>query len=82
MAAGGYHHHLGTNTWSSGGSATDGQARLLSWELSLPGAADGDAAARSMTTAGFPARHAEGVWEVADPWGTTLRIVARERPAS
>jgi catechol 2,3-dioxygenase len=38
FAAGGYHHHLGTNTWSPGPAATDGQARLLDWELIVPGA--------------------------------------------
>ena len=33
LAAGGYHHHLGTNTWSPGPAATDDQARLLEWGL-------------------------------------------------
>jgi catechol 2,3-dioxygenase len=36
FSAGGYHHHLGTNTWSPGPSATDDQARLLEWEISVP----------------------------------------------
>ena len=38
LAAGGYHHHLGTNVWSPGPSAQDHEARLLEWELVVPGA--------------------------------------------
>ena len=37
FSAGGYHHHLGTNTWSPGPSATDDQAKLIEWELIVPG---------------------------------------------
>ena len=37
LAAGGYHHHLGLNTWSRGPAASDDQARLLDWELVVPG---------------------------------------------
>ena len=36
MSAGGYHHHLAVNTWSSGAPAAADQARLLSWDLILP----------------------------------------------
>jgi catechol 2,3-dioxygenase len=39
FSAGGYHHHLAVNTWSPGPAATDDQARLLEWELVVPGAA-------------------------------------------
>src|SRR5512134_3877998 len=39
FAAGGYHHHLGTNTWSRGPSADPDQARLLDWELVVTDAA-------------------------------------------
>lgn len=38
FSAGGYHHHLATNTWSRGPSATGDQARLLEWEWIVPGA--------------------------------------------
>jgi catechol 2,3-dioxygenase len=37
MSAGGYHHHLGTNTWARGApSAGDADARLLEWEIIVP----------------------------------------------
>ena len=36
LSAGGYHHHVGTNIWSSGPSARADEARLLEWELVVP----------------------------------------------
>ena len=65
LAAGGYHHHLGTNVWSPGPSADEDEARLLEWELVLPGAADTRAALDSV-------RSKTDV--VADPWGTRVRL--------
>jgi len=74
MSAGGYHHHLGTNTWSPGPSATDDQARLLEWELAVPGTADAAAIGGRLRSAGYDARETDRGWLVADPWGTLLRI--------
>jgi catechol 2,3-dioxygenase len=72
LAAGGYHHHLGTNTWAQGApAATDQDARLLDWELVLPAASDVEAASASIRGKGFTV--ADGV--TADPWGTQLRLV-------
>ena len=66
LAAGGYHHHLGTNVWSPGPPAEDSEARLLEWELVLPSARDvEETLARVGASAGV----------VADPWGTALRVV-------
>jgi len=76
LAAGGYHHHLGTNVWSRGPSAAPDQARLLEWELIVPDAAGAAAAAGSLQAAGFGAKAEGGGWVTADPWGTELRIVA------
>lgn len=75
MSAGGYHHHLGTNTWSSGAPSAEDQARLLSWDLEVPTAADATAAAESLMAAGHHAHAAGTSWEAADPWGTRVRIV-------
>jgi catechol 2,3-dioxygenase len=78
LSAGGYHHHLGTNTWSAGPPADDRHARLLSWDLIVPRRADAEAAAESLAGAGHvPAIEADA-WTVADHWGTPLRIVANE----
>ena len=44
LSAGGYHHHLGLNTWAAGAPpAGPADARLLSWEMHLPGSNDVDA---------------------------------------
>ena len=74
FSAGGYHHHLGTNTWSPGPSATEDQARLLEWELVVPGREDASAAARSLRAAGYAAEDSSDNWTAKDPWGTRLRI--------
>lgn len=76
LAAGGYHHHLGTNVWSPGPSAKADAARLLEWELVVPHDEDVGAAAGSLRAAGYAA-NAHGKDCVAvDPWGTQLRVVS------
>ena len=76
MSAGGYHHHLGTNTWAAGAPlATDDDARLLDWEIVVPDAATVERAAQSLENHGADVRR-EGKATVArDPWGTTVRVV-------
>ena len=74
LAAGGYHHHLGTNTWSPGPAATDDQARLLEWELVVPDADAAAAVAASLGRAGYATDNTGAGWAASDPWGTRLRI--------
>ena len=74
LAAGGYHHHLGTNVWADGPSAGEDDARLLDWELVLPAPADVLAAAERFRQHGHVATDSDGAVTVADPWGTTLRV--------
>jgi catechol 2,3-dioxygenase len=78
LSAGGYHHHLGTNTWAAGAPpAGETDARLLEWQLVVPSTADADAAARSLESAGYAVTRDEiGSWAAADPWGTRLRVLA------
>lgn len=75
LSAGGYHHHLGTNTWARGApSASDDDARLLEWEIVVPENTDVDAAAASLMSASHEVQR-EGAGAVThDPWGTQLRI--------
>ena len=78
LSAGGYHHHLGNNTWSSGPPASDSDARLLEWTIVLPGATDVANAARSLKASGYQAGQSEESIVSADPWGTSVRVaVAR-----
>jgi len=78
LSAGGYHHHLGANTWSSGPPADERHARLLSWDLVLPRRSDAEAAAQSLAAAGHAPTITAGAWTVADHWGTPLRIVVED----
>lgn len=77
LSAGGYHHHLGLNTWAGPGATAAGEddAKLLDWEIVLPRPADADAAAESLRTAGHAAERSDGGWLARDPWGTAVRIV-------
>jgi catechol 2,3-dioxygenase len=75
LSAGGYHHHLGTNTWAAGAlPAGETDARLLEWEILLPTGKDVQAALASLAATGAPvtAGAADGV--ATDPWGTTVRV--------
>ncbi|MBC7789079.1 MAG: VOC family protein [Anaerolineae bacterium] len=76
LSAGGYHHHLGINTWAGPGAAWPkaDDARLLEWEILLPTASDADAAARSVEEAGYSVTRAEAGWMLVDPWGTAVRL--------
>jgi catechol 2,3-dioxygenase len=77
LAAGGYHHHLGTNTWLAGAApALDDEARLLEWEMLLPDPAEVSHVANSLEQAGYTVeRSSMGTIVVRDPWGTALRIM-------
>jgi catechol 2,3-dioxygenase len=76
LSAGGYHHHLGVNTWAGAGAPrpTEQDARLLEWRLETPSA---ERAVASLAEAGYPARSTDDGWVVTDPWGTDLRLIAR-----
>jgi catechol 2,3-dioxygenase len=79
MSAGGYHHHLGTNTWARGApAATDADARLLEWEIVVPRAQDAAEAAKSVKEAGYPVKNVGDDKVLTDPWGTSLRLVTEE----
>ncbi|HEX6816374.1 MAG TPA: VOC family protein [Gemmatimonadaceae bacterium] len=76
LSAGGYHHHLGTNTWAgvNARAAADGQARLAEWTLELPDAESIGAAAASLGAAGHAAEREDADVVARDPWGTRVRL--------
>jgi len=75
MSAGGYHHHLGVNTWARGAPpAGEDDARLIEWELVLPAARDVDAAVTSLSAASHHVTRDGDHATVHDPWGTQLRL--------
>lgn len=83
LAAGGYHHHLGTNVWAGPRAEPPpaDEAQLLEWTLELPSTSDLDAAVESLTRAGYPTeRLISAALSLRDPWGTPLRLsVARPK---
>ncbi|HEU5048878.1 MAG TPA: VOC family protein, partial [Gemmatimonadales bacterium] len=75
LAAGGYHHHLGTNTWASRARpAADADARLLEWEIVVPTEADTTAVLDRLTALGAPAAQDGAEVVATDPWGVRVRI--------
>ena len=75
FSAGGYHHHLATNTWSAGAPLPrPDDVRLLEWELVLPDMKDVHQAAESLRSAGQKVREDGDEYLAADPWGTTVRL--------
>jgi catechol 2,3-dioxygenase len=77
FSAGGYHHHLGTNTWAAAQpSAGADEARLLNWDVLLPDAASVAAAKASVLTRGGAVADVDGGFEARDPWGTVVRVAS------
>jgi catechol 2,3-dioxygenase len=77
LGAGGYHHHLGTNTWSGPQATAPGadEAHLLEWVIELPTSGDVAACTAHLTTAGLAwSGGGPGAVVLRDPWGTPLRI--------
>ncbi|HEY2067733.1 MAG TPA: VOC family protein [Gemmatimonadaceae bacterium] len=79
LSSGGYHHHLGVNTWAGAGAprAGDDDARLLDWRIELPHVDDVNATIASLQAAGYPAVATQDGWRVTDPWGTSLVLATR-----
>jgi catechol 2,3-dioxygenase len=77
LAAGGYHHHVGLNTWQSEGAPPppEGALGLDRYELVLPGAGEVDAAAERLGESGDPVRADEGVLAT-DPSGNRVLLRA------
>lgn len=81
LSAGGYHHHLGTNTWAGPRAAAPGpaDARLLEWTVVVPSAADVQSVGRHLQSAGAAVEFVGDAVTTRDPWGTGFRIVAEPR---
>jgi catechol 2,3-dioxygenase len=70
LSAGGYHHHLGLNTWGVRGPGSADALGLLAWTLMVPEEGVEEAAER------VGAAHENGAWQARDPAGNLLRLVA------
>lgn len=77
FSAGGYHHHLGTNTWAPGPKAAADRAQLREWTMVVPTRDDAATIGSRIATAGHEVEVVGDDRLVTDPWGTRVRITAR-----
>jgi len=77
LSVGGYHHHLGLNTWAPRARrSTPEDARLLEWQLVVPKSHDVGAAAASLRDSDYEVTQAPSEAVAIDPWGTTVRLAS------
>ncbi len=76
VAAGGYHHHLGLNTWASAGGppATPGARGLGHVTVTLSDAGEIARVAERVAAAGFPVHEQDGSVVTTDPFGIDVRL--------
>jgi catechol 2,3-dioxygenase len=80
LAAGGYHHHLGTNIWAGpeAGAPSPDTAQLLEWTLALPDRTSLAEVMTSLTRGGIQVERSttpeDDSFLIRDPWGTPLRL--------
>jgi catechol 2,3-dioxygenase len=80
VSAGGYHHHLGLNTWHSAGSgpAPAGSVGLRSYEVVLPGRSELERVLARVRDARLTVdAHGEGAAAVRDPSGNLVVLRSR-----
>jgi catechol 2,3-dioxygenase len=80
VSAGGYHHHLGLNTWQSrGGSpAPAGSAGLRYFSIRVPDAAELERVTSRLEQAGLSVEQTDGAVVVADPWQNQIRLTVAQ----
>ena len=81
VSAGGYHHHIGLNTWHSAGAAraAAGSVGLRSFEVELPDDAELAAVLARVDAAAIPRSRAPDGVLVRDPFGSGVVLRARSR---
>ena len=81
LSAGGYHHHLGANTWESAGNppAPPGTARLLQVNIVMPSAADVEKLADRVAATGQKPVHVDGAVLVHDPSGNPVALRSEDQ---
>ncbi|HEU4808651.1 MAG TPA: VOC family protein [Homoserinimonas sp.] len=77
VSAGGYHHHLGMNTWQSSGAGTRTPALGLGEvSIQVPTADDLGALAERLTSRGVTFARDEAELRFDDPWANLVRVSA------
>ena len=82
VSAGGYHHHLGMNTWQSAGAGPRNHSRgLAEFEILLPSGSDVANLRERLKGFGVPAEPAtpaEQAFTFFDPWRNRIRVTAQK----
>jgi catechol 2,3-dioxygenase len=83
LAAGGYHHHIGANTWESAGAPAPppGTAALRQTTIVLPDADEVERTRQRLEQDGHPVHASETGVTVRDPSGNALLLRADEAGA-
>jgi len=81
FGAGGYHHHVGANTWAGPRAAAPAEddAQLLSWTLELPNSATMAVVASQVVASGAEVTRTADGFDTRDPWGTPVSVRAVQR---
>ncbi len=76
VSAGGYHHHLGLNTWQSHGAAPrrPGMLGLERFEVVLPGDSELERLVERIRGSDVSIEREEGGWITSDPFGNQLLL--------
>lgn len=80
FAAGGYHHHLGTNIWAGRGASPPerDEAQLIDWTMVLPEDAAREALVEQLRRRGIAVEGGPSAFALRDPWGTCLQVRATD----
>ena len=76
MSAGGYHHHIGANTWASAGAPAPptGSRGLRRYTIVLPDAAELERVQARLEGAGYRTERTDGGVQTVDPSGNHARL--------
>jgi catechol 2,3-dioxygenase len=82
VAAGGYHHHLGLNTWRGEGvpPMPAGSVGMRSWTLVLEQPAEVAAVRERVADGGAPVEERPGGFLTRDPWHNAVTVTGRSHP--
>jgi catechol 2,3-dioxygenase len=80
ISAGGYHHHIGLNTWQSRGALPPAEpsAGLREFTISLPDQAELDRLTEQIRAANVAVQQDDGFATIHDPWQNRIRLVLQE----
>lgn len=83
LSAGGYHHHLGTNTWESrnGKPPVEPSAGLREFSIALPNVAELDRLVKQIEASGVGVERNGESAVVYDPWNNRIELVLQTKLA-